>query len=118
MKIIKCFKPEIVVTPHVLAEVSNLYKGMPGHKHDLYFRRFIERLRGYQEEHISLQSIIDFDLKVVVRLGIPDVAVVEAGRLQNAVIISADFGLVDFALRKGIPAIHFTSVRLGGALPN
>ncbi len=114
LKILENFESEIIITPHVLAELSNLSKskmGVPEDKISSYFKVIIDKLSKFQEEHIPLKELIGIDLKILVRFGFPDMSIIESSKKLRAIILTKEDDMVDHARSIGIKAINFTNIR-------
>lgn len=112
LRILDNFESEVVITPHVLAEMSNMSKRGLGDKKEAYFNMIIEKLKQFHEEHIPLSQLIELDLSAVIRFGFSDLGVIAAAKKLNAIILSNDFKMVDLALSQNLWAINFTSIRM------
>lgn len=116
LKILENFEPEIVITPHVLTELSNLSKRKMGlgDKKQAYFTMIVDKLKNFQEEHIPLSDLIGLDLNAVIRFGFSDLGVIEVAKKLGAIVLSNDFNMVEHALSQSIWAINFTNIRTAG----
>ena len=116
LEILKNFEPEIVITPHVLSELSNLSKrkmALDDRMQD-YFTMVIEKLKAFHEEHIPLIDLIGLDLNAIVSIGFSDITIIEAAKKLGAIILSNDFDMVNHALGQSLWAINFTNIRTAG----
>ena len=95
----------VIVTPHVLAETSNLVRhaNEPGRTYIL--ETFRDLLWNLDENHVP-------SLRVAARpefiaLGLTDAVLLEAAR-SGATLITADFDLYRAALAAGLSVVNFT----------
>lgn len=111
LRILHYFKPQILITPHILAEFSNQSRqGISGDKEAEYLGVIVEKLKNYQEEYISLTALLKVGIKLLSDLGFPDVSTLEAARNQGAVILTADKPLAARAMYLKLPACDFKAV--------
>lgn len=101
---------ESVVTPHVLAEMSNL----AGNRLKENFPEFMEKtavfLQEVEEEHIKKEEIIaKNNRKLLVDFGITDAALALASG-KDRLILTADHSFFQYCYNKGIPALHLEAV--------
>lgn len=111
LRILSLFDPEIIITPHILTEVSNFSKrDIKEPKIHHYISTVVSRLKNYKEEHISLESMLGINLKLLVRFGFTDMSIFEVSKKNNAVILSDDLGLCLLADSNSVPNIHFKRI--------
>jgi len=99
---------DIVLTPHVLTETSNLARQIEDPIRSeiaLTLRQFT--LNGTEK---LLPSRVAVERPEFIRLGLTDAMLLEAG-FAAGIILTADFGLYDAALRAGIEAENFNHIR-------
>jgi len=101
---------KIVVTPHILAETSNLIDTFTGQMKALPFQRFktvIQQLKVL-EVHVPAREVCQrsgFE-----RFGLSDAALVEVAR-EKYLILTDDFNLMGFALSQSVDVINFNHIR-------
>jgi len=116
IKILENFQSELVITPHVVAELSNMSMNKMGlgEKKLAYFNMMVEQLKNFHEEHITLHELLGLDIGGIINLGFSDLGVIETARKINGVILSNDFDMVVHALSRSVMAINFTNIRTAG----
>lgn len=116
LKILDNFDQEIVITPHVLTELSNMSRKSMGlgDKEEAYFNLMINKLKNFHEEHISISELLGLNVNHVIEFGFSDLGLIETAKKLNAVILSNDFDMVTHA-RTMLPwVINFTNIRTTG----
>lgn len=86
-KILEYFKgKKIIITPHILAEMSNLSKKTftdRSEKLYVYFHSVIEFLKSAQENTQPMKSFMDMDIKVISDYGFTDLGILEIAKSKN-----------------------------------
>lgn len=117
LKVLRFFESEIIITPHILAEFSNLSRrDIKEPKIHYYLTTVMNRLKTYKEEHISLERLLGTKVDILVMLGFPDMSVVEAAKKIDAVILTDDIGLSLYADSAQIANIRFGAVKANEVL--
>jgi len=101
---------KIIVTPHVLAEVSNLINTRV-HKSDFadFIEKITEILSDFKEVYVQKDEIISREeLK---KVGITDTGILLACERDNNLILTKDFSFKGLCISKGLPVIHFDRLR-------
>ena len=101
---------KIIVTPHVLSEVSNLINTRV-HKSDFadFIEKIIENLSDFKEVYVQKDEIISREeLK---KVGITDTGILLACERDNNLILTKDFRFKGLCISKGLPVIHFDRLR-------
>ena len=81
-KTLRLFK-KIVITPHVIAEISNLSRrDMKGDRLVAYFWTVLPILVSTDEQHVKLQSLLGIKIEVLSNFGLTDMSLFELSR-QN-----------------------------------
>ncbi|MGD1003654.1 MAG: hypothetical protein ABR884_03725 [Minisyncoccia bacterium] len=112
LKILRFFESDIVITPHILAEFSNLVRrDIKEPKMHYYLATIMDKLKSYQEEYIPLDRLLGMGVRVIVLFGFPDMSIIEAARNINAVILTHDIRLGEYANASGLPSISFGAVQ-------
>lgn len=112
-KILKYFRPEIIVTPNIITELYNLTDNkIVGQKFSDYFLSVIRHLRNYQEHYTELKKIcgVDFNFKLLTKFGFADMSIIEAAKEMKAVILTDERPLYDMFF-KSIPIIKFSHIK-------
>ncbi len=120
LDVIRYFDAEFVVTPHVLAEISNLSrqaKNISDRKQWYYFNLMVEKLKQCKEETLELNDILAFETKLLIQFGVTDLSLIEIARSRDAVVITADIPLAQLAHSKMVPCIQFETLRTQELLP-
>jgi len=98
----------LVVTPHILAETSNLLDQVKGRQRDDVFATFVERLKFIQERFVAAVEVVD--LACFAELGLTDCAIVQATSGEH-LTITVDAPLYRELLRRERDAINFDHFR-------
>lgn len=102
---------DIITTPHILAETTNLIDWMTGkHRSNLftYLEYFIKQK---QEIYFPAESIIKNT--VFSQLGLTDTGMIEVAKTNNFVIITSDLDLYNYSISQNLKAINFNHIRNG-----
>ncbi|MDA0204562.1 MAG: hypothetical protein O3A53_09910 [Acidobacteria bacterium] len=100
---------QLLVTPHVLAETSNLAKRILPPARDaiyLFFREIVEKLNEVSEASSVAMKRTEF-----VRLGLTDAALLDAASSADVTLLTADLGLYLAALNSGYKAVNFAHLQ-------
>jgi hypothetical protein len=117
IKIISYFKPEIIITPQILAEISNHSKTSIKDPHfSNYFNIVVNRLKAYKEHHIALQKIIGLDIKILSNFGFTDMSIAETAKELESAILTDDYRLYAYCYKTS-PSIKFSYIQNAGILP-
>lgn len=109
-KIVSFFK-KIIITPQIIAEVSNLSKReIKGEKCFLYFQKIIEILQSTEENYLPLKELFLVDVKVISDYGFTDMALFELSKKSRIPILTDDLRLYNYS-KKQIPIIKFEHIR-------
>lgn len=101
---------KIIVTPHVLAEVSNLINTKVNKSNFADFiEKIIEKLSDFKEVYIQKDEIISREN--VKKVGITDAGILLACERDNNLILTKDFRFKGLCISKGLPVIHFDKLR-------
>lgn len=110
--IIKLFK-KIIITPHIIAEISNLSRrDVKDQKLINYFRVFIKFLStpALEERNIKLETFLGIEIKYLSSFGFTDMAMYEISKVNNLPIITDDHPFYNFSCRD-IPIIKFQLIK-------
>lgn len=111
LKIFQYFDSEIIITPHILAEISNLSRrDIKEPNIANYFETIVDRLKNCKEEHVSLDRLLGLDIKILTRFGFPDMSVIEAAKKMDAVILTDEYALSGHATSSGLANIRFGTI--------
>jgi rRNA-processing protein FCF1 len=104
----------LVVTPHVLTEVSNLANSLPQGIKTEWFRSFAELLAsqgstpGLREHHIAADAIAK--TREFYAFGITDAAISLIS--SDTLVVTADYRLSGTLRKKGVEVLNFSDLRL------
>jgi hypothetical protein len=99
---------EIVTTPHVLAEVSNLSSHLPEHLRGDYFALFAKSVSVLAESHTLAAKLVEEP--IFARLGLTDAAVAQLARDESLTVLTADLDLYLHLLTLGVTTLNFNEV--------
>lgn len=115
-KIVKYFDSEIIITPQIIAEVSNLSKINIKDPHfHIYFQRLLDRLRCSKEHHITLGDLVDVGFKLLSSFGFTDISIIETAKKINGVVLTDEVNMYQTFCRI-IPMIKFSHIKTAGYL--
>ena len=100
----------VMITPQILAEVSNLINNRLS-RNDFYdfMNKIVKNLLKYEEVYIKKEDIlVKEDTKI---LGITDIGIFLSGEKTKHMILTKDLKLSDFCRSKGVAVIHFDELR-------
>jgi hypothetical protein len=101
---------EIVTTPHVLCEVSNLADFHREPERTAFFAWLVETIVPNLPEHSEPSSTLVRETAFV-RLGLTDAAVQQAARSRNLHVITTDTDLWAHLLKLEVPVHNFNHLR-------
>lgn len=105
-------KANIIVTPHILTEVSNLtFRGIlyePGFSQ--YINHVVEIIGLAEEEHTS-KSILLGSPKLLAAFGFADLSIIEAAKKLKAAVLTNEGALYDALCKANCPVINIDHVR-------
>lgn len=99
---------QIVTTPHVLAEVSNLSGHLPDHLRGQYFARLASSVAVLAESHTFAAALVEEP--IFVRLGLTDAAVAQLARDESLTVVTADLDLHLHLQTVGVNTLNFNEV--------
>lgn len=95
---------EIIITPHVLAEVSDLAENRLNEKFSPFILASFERLTALEEEYIPKNEILE-NKKRLSKFGISDVASMSVSE-KNVLFLTDDGPLFYYCRSNDVPVIH------------
>ncbi len=99
----------VIITPHILAELSSLSKDLADAFLYPYFQVLINTLSHYTEENISKDII--FQNPFLSKIGVTDVAIHQLS-MQNAYLVfTDDMKLSSFLQYSGVDVINLNHIR-------
>jgi hypothetical protein len=99
---------EIVTTPRVLTEVSNLLGQLPSTLQYSFYQRFSRGLKSLQERYAASGELADE--KCFPKFGLTDTAILQAAR-GNVVVLTDDLPLAQFLRHEKVDVINFNHLR-------
>ncbi|VVB94109.1 Uncharacterised protein [uncultured archaeon] len=101
-------KKKIIVTPHILTEVSNFATKLKENK----FSEFIDAnrpvLEKIDEEYVSKTNLLNET--ELIKFGFTDTSIVVAARKNNGLVLTDDFPLFGMCKKIGINAVHMNEI--------
>ena len=98
-----------VVTPHILAELSNLSMKLWGKRLADYFRLFREVLEKTGEKYVNKENILHSDL--LSTLGVTDLGIAEAAQKYKYLVFTDDGTATGYMRNEGIDVLNLNEVR-------
>jgi rRNA-processing protein FCF1 len=99
---------EIVTTPHVLAEVSNLSNHLPEYLRGEYFALFAKSVSVLAESHTHAAKLVEEP--IFARLGLTDAAIAQLARDESLTVVTADLDLHVHLLTLGVTTLNFNEM--------
>jgi len=116
-KIISYFH-KIIITPQIIAEISNLTitKGFFGSKLNSYVSKVISflRLENTHEKYQPICSLWNTDVGVLSNFGLTDITMFELAKNNNMPIVTDDFPFYSYCFSNKIPIIKFEHIKNSG----
>lgn len=106
--VISCFSKK-VVTPHILAELSNLSLQARKEEREDYFNIFMELLKRTTEDYIGKDIVLSFPLFPII--GVTDLGIIEAAKKSSYLVFTNDKYLVGQARKKGVSVLRLNDIR-------
>lgn len=101
---------ERLITPHILAEMSNLAKKRLKDDFPEFMKFIVKFLRDLNEQQIEKEDIIQSDnIKQVIDFGITDTAISLASTTKR-LIITADSPFFQYCYNNKIPVLHTEAI--------
>lgn len=107
-KIIRRFDVEIVVTSHVLTEVSNLANDLKGDFRARFFEKFADVIQALIEIQAPARDITDW--KRFSDFGLTDLITLEVAR-SRCNVLTDDGRLADYLRRQGVHALRLPDLK-------
>ena len=103
----------VVVTPHILTEVSNFSRELPDHPHAAYFANVAAHLVNFKERFLDALRLSTSPY--FARFGVTDTAIIETPPGKH-LVFTDDFALFNTLQSRGVDALnlnHLRAVRWG-----
>lgn len=108
LEIIKRFRNNIVITPHVLSEINMLSRRDVKKPHfEPYFTKMLEKLLTYKEHLVELQILLKN--KGINEFGFTDMTLIEAATKNDWAILTDEINLYT-KYRETVPVIYFSNI--------
>ncbi len=99
----------IVITPQVLAELSNLSGKISGELKKSYYKNIIEYLKPAHEVHVVKDTLLAYP--ELPRLGFTDISILDFSKTNNFLIITDDRDLYETAIKNNCECIFFLYIQ-------
>ena len=107
-KIILKFK-NIIITPHILTEISNLSFQMSENLLKNYFLSIIKIIKNMKEIYIDKNEIIES--KFYIKIGFADSSIIECAWKKGILVFTDDFPLSNYLLKLKCDVINLNYIR-------
>jgi rRNA-processing protein FCF1 len=108
---------KIYVTPHILAEFSNISFNNINNKEFLkYFEIVVKIIKGMSEEYISKDVVLK--IPMFKKFGFADTSIYELAKKNNLPVITDEFDLHHYLITKGMTSINMDHIRVTKWLNN
>lgn len=101
----------VVVTPHILSEVSNLCGQLPDNSRTNAMRMLAQQIETFRETAVPANEINRSE--EFLRFGLTDAAIAQIAR-RNMLVLTDDFRLAQYLADKGLATLNFNHIRLYG----
>ncbi len=101
-------RKKVLVTPQILAEVSNLTMGLKEKRFSEFIEKNKENLKRVKEKYIAKDEIIE--TKELLRFGFTDVSIILAAKEQKAMILTEDYPLYNRCKKEGLKVKHLQEI--------
>jgi rRNA-processing protein FCF1 len=99
---------EVVTTPSILTEVSNLLGQLPDKLRYSFYQRFAYGLKNLHEHYTPSQEL--GDEKAFPKFGLTDTAILQAAN-KKYLVLTDDFRLAQYLQGRNIDVINFNHLR-------
>lgn len=111
-EILKVFVGEfnkLIITPHILTELSNLSFFIKEPKLSEYIQILVKTLKAFHEETLNKDAILNLNL--LPKLGVTDSTFIEVAKTKKYLLITDDFDAYINSQLLKIDAINFNHIR-------
>lgn len=98
----------IIITPHILAELSNLSSQMKNLEKS--FIQVIEIIKNSQEVYIQKDDLLSHD-KFILKFGFTDISILEGALKYKLLVFTDDANLNSILQHKGVDTINLNYIR-------
>lgn len=113
--IISYFSNKLIITPQIIAELSNLSitrnKNIFGKDVLLYVRSVVNILKEAKEHHQHSECLWGMDLEVLSKYGFTDMTIYELSKSNKIPVLTDELELHQYLLSSNIPAIRFEYIK-------
>jgi rRNA maturation endonuclease Nob1 len=102
-------KRKIIVTPHVLTEVSNFAKELKPKKFSEFMNENRQILEKINEKYIPKTDILAS--QEVIKFGFTDTSIILAAKENDALVLTDDYPLYGICKRIGLDTMHMTEIQ-------
>jgi rRNA-processing protein FCF1 len=99
---------EVVTTPSILTEVSNLLGQLPDSLRHSFYQHFAYGLKNLREHYTPSQEL--GDEKAFPKFGLTDTAILQAAN-GKYLVLTDDFRLTQYLLSRHVDVINFNHLR-------
>lgn len=112
LEIFKYFDTKIIITPHILTEISNLSRrDIKKPEIDYFFKVVVDQLKSCKEESVSLERLLGIKIEVLTNYGFPDMSIIEVAKKMGAVILTNEINLCGYANLSCVVNINFSNIK-------
>ena len=114
-QILKLFLNKIIITPQIIAEVSNLTitgnRSAYGEQLLGYIKAVISLMQEMTEHHQSSNCLWGMEIKIISEFGFTDLTILELAKEKRLPILTDDFPFFSLAISKKIPTFRFSDYK-------
>ena len=99
----------IIITPHIIAELSNHSMKIPTGRIKLYFDHFIKILKKFKEVHIEKDLV--FKSEYLPLIGITDYGILLSSKENDYLLFTTDRSLTQISRAQGVNVLNFNEIR-------
>jgi hypothetical protein len=108
LKLIKYFR-HIIVTPQILAELSNITEKMEEERLKQYFKYLVNFLSNASEKYVPKDLLLKAPF--LYKIGFTDLSIVESSTNKNLLVLTDDLRLTNFLAAKKCDFINLNHIR-------
>ena len=103
---------QVVTTPQILAELSNLSMQMKDPLLTRYFKHAVCVFRGMREEYVDKDTVLASErLALLPQIGYTDLTMIEAARKSGYLVLTDDFKAAAFLQNANCDVINLNQIR-------
>lgn len=99
----------LIITPHILSELSNLSLQIKGRRITAYFARVVEVLQAAKEIQVPKEPLLADEC--LPQFGFTDLSIAEAARHEECLVLTDEWALSSTLDAKGCAVINFNHLR-------